>query len=153
MLTAKTRRCDSWRRAQKGIKKMAFRPCLVLPSRFQRLAVTGYTRLVHIYIPHNRTPCGRGLGGRSYRLSWGTRSLGLPPPRSFCLDYTTQGNPCQDFFKGFPIFHAAGRGLAPCSGWPPCPLLRSSSGRGFLCLFLDVGGCFVAPRAPWISGW
>ena len=33
----------------------------VLPSPFQRLTGCEFNRLVHIYIPHNRTPCGRGL--------------------------------------------------------------------------------------------
>ena len=33
----------------------------VLPSPFQRLTGCEFNRLVHTYIPHNRTPCGRGL--------------------------------------------------------------------------------------------
>ena len=51
------------------------------------LGLRALPRLVHICIPHNRTPCGRGHEGASYRLSWVSQFLSGCVPLALC-DYS-----------------------------------------------------------------
>jgi hypothetical protein len=59
-------------------------------------------RLVHICIPHNRTPCGRGHGGASYRLSWVSPFLSGRTPLALCVFIISQDlRPVKTFFNFF----------------------------------------------------
>ena len=70
------------------------RPAVPLPEHWG----CGSIRLVHICIPHNRTPCGRGLGEVSYRLSWVSLFLSGCASLVLCIFIISQA---LKFVKGF----------------------------------------------------
>ena len=70
---------------------------------FPELRGCGIIRLVHIYIPRNRTPRGGVIGIGLTRLSWVSPS-GFAFPRPLCTYYSTLCGVCQELFFRFLIF-------------------------------------------------
>jgi len=101
------------------------------PAVLWALPLSGPQMLAHIYIPRNRTPRGRGLGGVAYRLSWGCPSLsGCAPLALSDLIIAQAACFVKTFFRRGEIFFSRSRSAVvwhPPSGLfgIPRPLLFS----------------------------
>jgi hypothetical protein len=75
--------------------------CLVLPSRFQRLAVAFLALGSHLY-PAQQDSARQGSWGKVLPTLVGQPvTLRLPHPHPLCLDYSTLGTICQALFLFF----------------------------------------------------
>ena len=87
---------------EREFKKRPFRVyCLVLSSRFQRLAVAFLALGSHLYTAQQDSMRQGSWGSVLQTLVGRPVTLGLRSPRLLCLYYITGFAPCQDLFFGY----------------------------------------------------